>query len=257
MIRLIKNPDIKLVVPKFTCDDSVIGSHLNEHPFLKCLNVYGFLAVIGRPGSGKTSFSISLITNKEPKIFRKTHEHIIIVMPKNSISSMEKNPFKQLADDNIYENLDYESINEIYGKLDASSKEDEKTLLFIDDQTASLKRSDIEEVFKKIIYNRRHLKCNIIITAQSYSNIPLDMRKNIQNLLIFKPAKLEMEKVFEENLEQNRKQWLDIFKYVYDEPRNFLFIHVPTQKMFKNYDEIVVEEEEPDNRKRKYEQMEQ
>ena len=81
-------------IPKFTCDDSIIGSHLNEHPFLKCLNVFGFLAVIGRPGSGKTSFSISLLTSKEPKIFRNTHEHIIkcqkIVMPKNSISSMEK-----------------------------------------------------------------------------------------------------------------------------------------------------------------------
>jgi ABC-type uncharacterized transport system ATPase subunit len=50
------------------------------------------------------------------------------------------------------------------------------------------------------------------------------MRKNIQNLLIFKPAKLEMEKIFEENLEQNRKQWLDIFMYVYDEPR-ILFIY--------------------------------
>ena len=65
---------------------------------------------------------------------------------------------------------------------------------------------------------------------------------------MFKPAKLEMEKVFEENLEQNRKQWFDIFKYVYDAPRNFLFINVPSQRLFKNYDEIVIKEEEDEEK---------
>ena len=160
-----------------------------------------------------------------------------------------KKPFKKFKEESIYESLDYASINEIYQKLDANAKEDEKTLLFINDQTASLKRNDIDEVFKRIIYNRRHLKTNIIITAQSYSNFPLDTRKNIQNLLMFKPAKLEMEKVFENFLEQNRKQWFDIFKYVYDARRNFLFINVPSQRLFKNYDEIVIKEEEDEENK--------
>ncbi len=67
MIRLHKNKEIKLDIPKFLCDDNVLGDHLNSHPVLKLLNCYGFLCIIGRPGFGKTSFAVSLITQKDPQ----------------------------------------------------------------------------------------------------------------------------------------------------------------------------------------------
>ena len=93
-----------------------------------------------------------------------------------------------------------------------------------------------------MIYNRRHLKLNIIITAQSYTNIPLDIRKNIQNLILFKPSKKEFEIVFEELLENKKDVCLEIMKTVYDEKHNFLFVNVPTQSMFKNWDSNIVED---------------
>jgi len=187
-IKIIKNKNIKLNIPKFTCDLNCVGEHLESHPLLNNLNVYGFLCVIGRPGSGKTSFSISLLTQSKPKIYKKTHHHYIIVIPQNSLNSIQGEPFKGV--ENIYNELTDEIINEIYMKVDTWSKEDEKTILFIDDMTADLKKSKIIiETLKRMIYNRRHLKLNIIITVQSYVNLPLDIRKNIQNLLLFKPAK--------------------------------------------------------------------
>ena len=69
MIKLIKNKPVKLDIPKFLCDNNSVGEHLLEHPLTSLLNVYGFLCVIGRPGSGKTSMTISLITQKNPKIY--------------------------------------------------------------------------------------------------------------------------------------------------------------------------------------------
>ena len=113
MIKVIKNPNVKLNIPKFLCDTDAVGSHLCEHPLTDLLNVYGFLCVIGRPGSGKTSMTISLITQKKPKIYRKTHHHVIILMPQNSIHSLKTNPFKVLPDDNIYHELDNNSIDSI------------------------------------------------------------------------------------------------------------------------------------------------
>ena len=87
---------------------------------------------------------------------------------------MKKNPFSVLPSENIYHELTDKSIHEIYNKIDGYSEKDEKTLLFIDDMTADLKRSKfIQETLKKLIYNRRHLKCNLIITAQSFTNIPI------------------------------------------------------------------------------------
>ena len=243
MISIPKNPVIKLDIPHFLCDADAVEKYLKEHPLTELLNVYGFLCVIGRPGSGKTSMTISLMTQSKPKIYKKTHHHMIILMPANSIGSLKKNPFSVLPSENIYHELTDKSIQEIYNKIDGYSEKDEKTLLFIDDMTADLKRSKfIQETLKKLIYNRRHLKCNLIITAQSFTNIPLDIRKNIQNLILFKPSKKEMELVFDELFETKKDIFLDIMRMAFDEKHNFLFLNIPTQRLFKNFDEIVIQE---------------
>jgi adenylate kinase family enzyme len=241
MISIKKNPVIKLNIPSFQCDENPVSEHLNSHPLTALLNVYGFLCVIGRPGSGKTSLTISFITQKKPNIYRKTHHHLLIIMPQNSIDSLKENPFKKLDPDNIYGDLTDDSITQVYNKINGFSAENEKTILLIDDMTASLKASKfIQETLKKLIYNRRHLKLNIIITAQSFCNIPLDVRKNIQNLILFKPAKKEFELVFDELFESKKDLFLKIMKLTYDQKHNFLFMNVPTQRLFKNWDEVLI-----------------
>lgn len=243
-ITIQKNKEIKLHIPSFNCDDNPVCEKLNEHPLTKLLNIYGFLCIIGRPGQGKTSLAISFITQKKPNIYRKTHHHILIIMPENSINSLKDNPFKKLDSGNIYNDLTDSTISEVYNKIESYSKDDEKTILFIDDMTASLKATSyIQETLKKLIYNRRHLKLNIIITAQSYCNIPLDVRKNIQNLILFKPSKKEFELLFNELFESKKDIALNIMRMAYDESHNFLFMNVPSQRLFKNFDELLIKEE--------------
>ena len=244
MIRLIKNEEIPLDIPKFLCDDNAVGEHLNEHPLTKLLNCYGFLCCVGRPQSGKTSLAISLITQKNPKIYKKTHHHILIMMPLNSIHSLKKNPFAVLPEQNIYGEMNDVNIMDVYNKVDGYSQADEKTLLFIDDMTSSLKASKyIQDTLKKLVYNRRHLKLNIIITAQSYVNIPLDLRKNITSLVLFKPPKKEMELIFSELVESKKDTFEHVMRYAYDKKHNFIFLNVSSQRMFKNWDEMIVNEE--------------
>ena len=244
MISIVKNPEIPLDIPRFLCDDNAVGDHLNNHPLTKHLNCYGFLCIIGRPGQGKTSLAVSLITQKKQKIYKKTHHHILILMPQNSINSLKSNPFKQLPEENFFEELNDSSITSIYDRINDYSAKDEKTLLFIDDMTSDLKRSKrVIDTLKKLIFNRRHLKLNLIITSQSYVNIPLDIRKNITNCILFKPSKKEMEILFHELVEAKKDIFLDIMKAVYDDKHNFLFIHVPSQTIFKNFDSLVVNDD--------------
>ena len=259
MITEIKNPELKLSIPKFLCDTDCVGEHLLGHSLTSLLNVYGFLCVIGRPGSGKTSLAISLITQKDPKVYRKTHHHVLIMMPQHSINSLKTNPFKVLPDENIYNELTDETISDVYNKIKKFSEDDEKTLLFVDDMTADLKKTKlIIHMFKRLVYNRRHLKLNIIITAQSFVNLPLDIRKNIQNLILFKPPKKELEIIFDELIESKKNMFLEIMKITYDtiplvvggkggDPpsgkHNFLFLNVPSQRIFKNWNELVITEE--------------
>ena len=244
MFKIKINPEIKLNIPKFNCDENAVGEHLNDHPLSKFLNVYGFLCIIGRPGFGKTSLAISFITQKKPNIYRKTHHHILVMMPQNSIDSLKKNPFAKLPPENIFNDLTDVTINSVYNKVSAFSKDGEKTILFIDDMTASLKSSSyIQEILKKLIYNRRHLKLNIIITVQSFCNLPLDIRKNIQNMILFKPAKKEFELIFDELFEVKKEVASEIMKIAYTDKHNFLFMNVPSQSLFKNFDEIIINDE--------------
>jgi hypothetical protein len=138
-------------------------------------------------------------------------------------------------------------MKEIYERIDSYSQENEKTLLFIDDMTADLKKSKyIENILKRIIYNRRHLKCNVIITAQSYSNIPLDIRKNITNCILFKPAKKEIEILFEELVESKKDTFNDVMRITFDQKHNFLFVNIPSQRMFRNWDELIFKSDNDD-----------
>lgn len=251
MISIKKNDEIKLNIPSFLCDNNCVGEHLMNHDLTKFLNVYAFNAVIGRPGSGKTSLSIAFMTQPNPRIYKKTHHHVFIMMPQNSINSLKKNPFKKLLEhkpENHYEELNDESISDIYQRVNDYSKDNEKTLLFIDDMTADLKKSKyVIDTLKKLVFNRRHLKLNIIITAQSYVNIPLDLRKCITNCIMFKPPKKEFELLFQELIESKKDLFLDVMKIVYTEKNNFLFLNVPSQTLFKNWDELIIKEDDDEN----------
>lgn len=244
-IKLKINPNIKLDIPQFNCDSNVLGEHLNEHPLLRLLNCYAFTCVIGKPAQGKTSLAIALMTQKDPKIYRKTHNNFLIMMPQNSINSLKKNPFKCLPEENFYNELNDSTIQNVFEKLESNTANNLSTLLFIDDMTADLKKSKfVETVIKKIVFNRRHLKCNIIITSQSFTNMPLDIRKCITNIFIFKPSKKEMEILFDELIEVKKKCYSDIMKYAFEAIHNFLFINITSQRMFKNFDELIIKEKD-------------
>jgi ABC-type multidrug transport system ATPase subunit len=162
------NPRLKLDIPGFSCDDNPLGEHLNAYEMLSYLNSYSMTAIIGKPGSGKTSLLISMLTGKGPKkVFRKVFDHILLVMPTSSRGSIKKNPFAKHDADKMYEELNFETITAIYERLHASTEEKEKTLLILDDVGAALKNPEIGKLLRQIIYNRRHVKVHIVVLLQS------------------------------------------------------------------------------------------
>jgi KaiC/GvpD/RAD55 family RecA-like ATPase len=239
-ITLKKNKSLDLKVPDFSCDNNPLGEHLNDYDMLSHLNCYGFTGLIGKPGSGKTSIVISWLTGKKKnKVFRKVFDHILLVMPESSRKSLKKNIFEKHDPDKMFEELTSNSINTIYDMLLQSSKENEKTLLILDDVGASLKRSDIQTMLKRIIFNRRHLKVHIVLMLQSFTTAPLVIRKLYTNVIMFKPAKKEFETLFEELFETKKDNAIDIMNFVYDKPHQYLFLNVDSQRMFKGFDELI------------------
>lgn len=247
-IKLIKNRDIPLNIPSFSCDDNVVGEHMNDHPLTQLLNCYGFTCFVGKPGQGKTSLSIALMTQKKPRIYRKTHHCMLIMMPTNSINSMKNNPFKVLPPENFYNELNDETITSVYNRIVDNRRNNKKTILYIDDCTADLKHSRyVEHKLKEIVYNRRHNMCNIIITSQSYVNLPLDIRKTLTSVFMFKPSKKEMELLFSELIESSKDKFMDIMRFAFNKSHNFLFVNITTQRMFCNWDEIILSNDDEEN----------
>jgi KaiC/GvpD/RAD55 family RecA-like ATPase len=241
-ISIKKNKSINLSVPEFTCDLNPVGEHLNKYDMLSHLNNYGCNAFIGKPGSGKTSLVVSFLKGKkDKKIFRKCFNHVLLVMPESSRKSMKKNIFEKHDADKMYEELDSKTINTIYERLLESSAENENTLLILDDVGASLKNNDVQQIMRRIIFNRRHLKVQILILLQSYLSCPLTVRKLFTNVFMFKPSKKEFEVLFDELFEQKKEYALEIMQYAFQEPHDYLMLNVDSQRMFKKFDELIID----------------
>ena len=239
-IEKIVNDKMDLKIPQFVCDGH-LSPNLNNYPMLSHLNGFFFTAIIGRPGSGKTSMLVSWLTGKsENKVFRKVFNHVLVVMPTSSRQSMKKNIFKNHDAGKMWDDLDYKTIMSIYERLEDSSEQKETTLLILDDVGASLKRKEIQTMLRKIVYNRRHLKVHIIILLQSYMSVPKEVRKIFSNIILFKPSKIEMENLMNEQFEMNKDDSLDLMNYAFNERHDYLFLNVETQKIYKDFDQLVV-----------------
>ena len=247
-IELKKNKALNLNIPQFSCDNSPLGEHLNKYDMLSFLNSYSMTAIIGKPGSGKTSLIISFLTGrKDNRVFRKVFDNILLVMPSSSRNSLKKNIFEKHDPNKMFEELDMQTIETIHEKLLKSSKENEKTLLILDDVGASLKNNSIQTVLRKIIFNRRHLKCHIVILLQSFISCPKEVRKLFTNIFMYKPSKVEFENLFNELFETQKDNAIDIMNFVYDKPHQYLMLHVESQRMFKGFDELIIHKNDDQN----------
>jgi hypothetical protein len=245
-IKTIKHDRLDLKIPEFRCDHG-FNEKLNDIPMLSHLNNYSLNVLCGKSGSGKTSLLVSFLTGKsENKVYRKCFDNVVVVMPTNSRQSLKKNIFEHHPQNKLFDELNLESITKIYEMLEEAVSEEPKknTLLILDDVGASLKKKEILFLLKKIIFNRRHLRCHIICLVQSYISLPLEIRKLSTNVIAFKPAKPEAENLFRELFETKHDMMDKIIKYVYKKKGDYLFLNVDSQKMYKDFDELVIDDGE-------------
>ena len=205
---------------------------------LKFLNQHTTNLLVGKPRSGKTSLLFSLFENKD--ILRKVYHKIYVFQPSPSRASMKKDIFGKLPADQLFNELTYENLDLVLDEIEAT--QDLNIAIIFDDVGASLKNYDTMILMKKLIFNRRHLRTSVFFLVQTYYSIPKDIRKLFSNLFIFRVNKNELMTIFDEIVED--KEITDIApqisKLIYDKPYNFMFINTDTQRIFKNFDELII-----------------
>lgn len=235
----LEKPNYTLNKVEFECDKP-LASHIRE-PFP---NKSFFMLIVGKPGSGKTSMLLNMLTMKgENKIYKKVFNKILLVMPKNSRSSIKNNPFEDLPSDQVFDEMGpavlkkIEDVREEFNELNKKKPRVRNQLLILDDITAYLK--DNSKTLVELSTNRRHLKLSIILLVQFIRSVPRPVRLQITDLIIFKPAnELETGIVEEEFINLKKDKFQDLCRFVFKNQHDFLMLNKNDEKYYKNLQRI-------------------
>ena len=112
-------------------------------------------------------------------------------------------------------------------------------VILFDDMTMYLRNNQIKHILKELVFNRRYYYTSIYFLVQTYKSLEPSIRKLFTNLFIFKVSKNEMETIINEIIDVHKDNINEIIKIVFDKKYNFLFINSDSNKIFKNWDEII------------------
>ena len=131
----------------------------------------------------------------------------------------------------------------------------EKVLLILDDVVNDIRKNKgVDKVLAKILYNRRHITADggeeangvtVWLTTQSYNRIPLMIRKVANGIIAFKLKNVkEILSIYDEFvMGLSKEQFMDILKYVYKDPYDFLFMNFdnPWDEVYhRNFNKLVL-----------------
>ena len=229
-----KNKKPALPLCNFSCDTR-LDPKLDEFDLTKFMNCHSVNLVIGKPGSGKTNLLFSLFKSK--KLFRRVFDKVFLFQPSLSRASMIDKIFESLPEDQKYDELTLENLQMVNDMLES----DGNNCIIMDDMGAYLKDNSTRKLLKEMVYNRRHKHLSIFFLVQTWFSIEKDLRKLFTNMFIFRVSKNELTNIFEEVIEQKKEIITDLSKLVFDVPYNFLFVNTDSGRMYKNFDEIIID----------------
>jgi len=232
-------------IPKIKPVKEVMNIYLDGVP-QGIPNRNGFISVFtGSGGSGKTSLLLNMFKSKA--LYRNKFHNIFYVCPVASYLSVQNHVFKDHP--RVYHELTAELLNDIYQQLIAIKEEQDEddepeySCVIIDDMASSLKDKAIQKQLNTMLIKARHIQCSFIFTLQSYLYLPLMLRKQITNAIIFKPKnKRELETLCSELVNLNKDDAKTIFDYIFDAPYNHLDLDTVDNKIYKNFNLLTLEE---------------
>ena len=75
---------------------------------------------------------------------------------------------------------------------------------------------------------------------QSFLSCPREVRKLCNNVIMWKPSKIEFITLFDELFETSKDDAMDLMRYAFTKPHDYLFLNVDNQRLFKDFDELII-----------------
>lgn len=201
------------------------------------------ICITGPPGSGKTSFALSLLKKarrKTDNVYYRVFRDILWVCPSSSRGSIQGSPLEDLTPDSVFDELSFS----VQDKIDENKREYEKKgkpfaqLLLIDDCGGTLKNH--LEMLNGLFMNRRHLSLSIIILTQYTVSLPKSVRAQISMPIMFKPSPQDFETIRKEYTNLSKADFKHLSDFVWKGKHDFLIIDRDTDTYYKNLQKIEI-----------------
>ena len=238
MIHIKHNDAPKLNKPTFSVDGK-LHEKLDDYEITKLMNKHNVTLFLGRGGSGKSTLLISFLKSKP--LFKRIYHKIILFCPPNSRGSISDNFWaKNLDEEDIYDELTLDNLQDAYDLAQANRDEGLRTLIIFDDVQKQMK-GECEKLLLHMINNRRHASLSLWLACQNYINIPKQVRQNLTDMFVFKVGKNEMNNLLTEHLEINKEIFEKLQQILFKQPHEFFYVNTLTGRMFQNWDELIIE----------------
>ena len=208
-----------------------------------------FMALVGKPASGKSTTMSTLLSKKPNKdgfgFYRKQFDNVYFIMPKNSLENMpDSHPYHKhikAEPDSYFDSLNAVTLTEILEKAKADALEGERSLLVIDDEVAALKRPEVIALLQEIAANRRHYALSVCVLTQVWNTIPLVVRKMLSHAFVWRASPREFDAIYDEAFfSLTKPQAKELCEHAWKEDHGFIFIDLSENRFFdKSLHELV------------------
>ena len=235
-VRVIKNKHQVEIQPlKFKTDVEL------ENVIPPLPNKTFFMALVGKPASGKSTTMSALLSKKPNKdgfgFYRKQFDHVYFIMPRNSLENLpDKHPYHKhikAEPDSFFPVLNGQTLGEVMTRAKADALEGERSLLVIDDEQASLKKPEVIQLLQEVAANRRHYALSVCLLNQVWNGTPLVVRKMLSHAFIWRAAPKEFESIHDEAFFNLPKaDAMELCEHAWSQDHGFVFIDLNSNKYY-------------------------
>lgn len=183
--------------------------------------------IVGASQSGKTNYMLNLMTREG--YYKNYFDRIFVISPTaldldKSYQELEKKTKYEKGKDLFFFNCDTQVLQTILD-VQTEEKKEKKVLVILDDIVSYKKFCNSNELLQFAIMSR-HYNISMFILSQAFHLIAKSIRLNMSNIIFFRGADIETEKLCEQYTPagMRKKDFKELVEKCTEEPYSFLFI---------------------------------